>query len=301
MKNNNFRISTHKLAEICGVSQGTVDRALNNRGDISEKTKEKILSVAREYGYMDERIEKPRLIGVVMFDLYNEYFSELIMYMEHEFKKLGYSIVVMFTDKNAYKERKCLRELYYMGVDGIVICPVGEGEEFCKYLKSFKIPIITVGNRVRGISYVGIDNFRAMYEGCMSFSDGSRFIYYAPSLNVTGNNSAQRERCDGFIKAAKDKKSEYTIVHNINELKQVISSITTPVIICPSDYYIMSVKEVCPNAQIMGFDNINAVKMFGGTIKTIDGNSVGVASAVAHNILNGISDDVVLDHKIINP
>ena len=45
------RISTTKIAEICGVSQGTVDRALNNRAGINKNTKEKILSVAKEYGY----------------------------------------------------------------------------------------------------------------------------------------------------------------------------------------------------------------------------------------------------------
>ena len=41
-------ISTTQIAQICGVSQGTVDRALNNRKGISPKTKEKILSVAKE-------------------------------------------------------------------------------------------------------------------------------------------------------------------------------------------------------------------------------------------------------------
>ena len=49
MKKNS--ISTTQLAQICGVSQGTVDRALNNRKGINPKTKEKILAVANEYGY----------------------------------------------------------------------------------------------------------------------------------------------------------------------------------------------------------------------------------------------------------
>ena len=37
-----MKISTAQLARICGVSQGTVDRALNNRNGISDKTKKMI-------------------------------------------------------------------------------------------------------------------------------------------------------------------------------------------------------------------------------------------------------------------
>ena len=47
----NLQISTSHIAKICDVSQGTVDRALNNRVGINASTKEKILSVARQYGY----------------------------------------------------------------------------------------------------------------------------------------------------------------------------------------------------------------------------------------------------------
>ena len=44
-------ITTTQLARICGVLQGTVDRALHNRGEINPETKAKILAVAKEYGY----------------------------------------------------------------------------------------------------------------------------------------------------------------------------------------------------------------------------------------------------------
>lgn len=45
-------ITTTQIARICGVSQGTVDRALHNRGEIKAETKEKILAVAKEYDYV---------------------------------------------------------------------------------------------------------------------------------------------------------------------------------------------------------------------------------------------------------
>ena len=42
MISNKRKISTNEIARICGVSQGTVDRALNNRKGISPKTKERV-------------------------------------------------------------------------------------------------------------------------------------------------------------------------------------------------------------------------------------------------------------------
>ena len=59
------KITTTQLARICGVSQGTVDRALHNRGDIRPETRERILEVAREYEYIWEAIENTDIKYIV--------------------------------------------------------------------------------------------------------------------------------------------------------------------------------------------------------------------------------------------
>ena len=45
-------ISTYTLARLCGVSQGTVARALSNSGRIAEATKARILTAAEKHGYV---------------------------------------------------------------------------------------------------------------------------------------------------------------------------------------------------------------------------------------------------------
>ena len=49
----NLCVSTNVIAKICNVSQGTVDRALNNRPGIRASTKQRILNVAKQYGYRE--------------------------------------------------------------------------------------------------------------------------------------------------------------------------------------------------------------------------------------------------------
>ena len=50
------RITSKDIANLLGISRGTVDRALNNRGRISEATKKKVLDKAREIGYKPNKI-----------------------------------------------------------------------------------------------------------------------------------------------------------------------------------------------------------------------------------------------------
>ena len=69
----NLNISTSALSKICGVSQGTVDRALNNRPGIKLSTKQKILTAAKKFGYrapiQANTAKVIGQIGIVVFNL----------------------------------------------------------------------------------------------------------------------------------------------------------------------------------------------------------------------------------------
>lgn len=57
MKTPEKRVTLETIAESLGISRGTVDRAIHNRGRISEATKTLVLQRARELGYGDQRID----------------------------------------------------------------------------------------------------------------------------------------------------------------------------------------------------------------------------------------------------
>jgi DNA-binding LacI/PurR family transcriptional regulator len=77
-------ISSLQLAKLCGVSQGTVDRAMHGRPGISEATRRKILAMAERYGYrpnpavreiMDRR---SHLVGAIIPALNNIFFMDMM-------------------------------------------------------------------------------------------------------------------------------------------------------------------------------------------------------------------------------
>lgn len=300
-------ISTTRLAEICGVSQGTVDRALNNRKGISAKTKEKILKVAKEYGYRPNIHAtslaggKSHLIGVVVFDLENEYFSEILTGIEKYCTQKGYSIVVMMTDKNPEKEIECIDNLYQMSIDGIVICPINKGEEYENYLLSLEIPIVTIGNKLDRIPYAGIDNAAAMVETVehVLINGYERLIYVKPGAGDK-NDFAQTARLNAFLEVCTKYNTEFCVT-DMENVAEEMDSDRKKAIICPIDIYALrllnSAKE--KKAGIIGFDNIRIIDELALKLDSVAYDISGTAKVASDYIIDGKPISSTIPHKLI--
>ncbi len=114
-------ITSKEIAKICGVSQGTVDRALHNRAGISPKTKELVLKEAERHGFQPNIIASElvsgssSLIGAIVPRINSVFYINMIEAIQDELKKLSLRIhIVSATDEeeelNLVKEfagRRC--------------------------------------------------------------------------------------------------------------------------------------------------------------------------------------------------
>ena len=285
------KITTTQLARICGVSQGTVDRALHNRDGINPETRARILEIAKEYDYRPNAQigdqANSMLIGVVLFDLYNEYFSKLAMSLVNEARKFGYSIIFQFSGKEEKNEKKALEYFDYIGVDGIVLFSVGsDNEEYKNYLSSLKKPIILIGNRLFDLPFVGIDDEKAMYDLSRKIAESepsSDILYFAPVLKKQLHSSnAQRMRLNGFVRAMKTLGKGYRIVTDIEELSSCDG------IICATDYYVLQALKHLgypKNVQIAGFDNISVLKDVDIKVLSVEYSTDKIAAETINYIL----------------
>lgn len=298
---NRMKISTAELAKICGVSQGTVDRALNGRADIKPETKDKILSAAGLYGWrrqsesaFPEKIAGQ--IGIIVFDLNNEYFSELVMNAEQILRRKGFCTVVMMTHYDKALEIECIRNMYNMGVSGIILCSVNRGAEFGEYLKMFDIPIAAVGNDIGVIPYVGIDDFEAMKNMTESVAaDGyENIIYYSPAIEYE-TAYAQHKRFEGFKKAVGS--IAHTVITDIEKIKPFYGEKTA--VICSTDYYAFQVYSKTNNAKVTGFDNLKIIDTFGLGIDSVGYSQSEIAEKAVDIIFSGKSESVIVPHRII--
>ena len=285
------KITTTQLARICGVSQGTVDRALHNRGGINPKTRDRILEVAKDYDYLPciqtEGRSNSMLIGVVLFDLYNEYFSKLAMSLVSAARRFGYSIIFQFSGKDESNERKALEYFDYIGVDGIVLFSVGsDSSEYKNYLYSLKRPLVLIGNKLFDLPFVGINDEAAMYDLSLKIAENSgagEILYFAPVLNKQLHSlNAQRMRLNGFIDAMKAHNKGYRIVTSVEELTVCGG------IICATDYYVLrALKHIGypKDLSVGGFDNISVLKNLAVKVLSVEYSTDKIAEESINYIL----------------
>ena len=300
-------ISTSQLAKICGVSQGTVDRALNNRKGINTATKEKILAAAKEYGYKPNIHARniaggsSMLIGIVVFDLNNQYFSDIITAIERECAARDYSIIVMFSNKDSQKELECINNLYSISVDGIVLCPINSGTEYENYLTSLGIPIVTIGNKIGNIPYVGIDNYDAMCDTVQYLLAGgySRLIYVMPLLNQS-NAFAQLERKNAFCDECAKNGLDFTVA-DITRVADLILPDSKTAVVCAADIYALRLFGTAKKAGagIIGFDNIRFIDELNFPLDSVAYDIPQAAESLVNYIIGGKKITAPIKHKII--
>ncbi|MHB1453467.1 MAG: LacI family DNA-binding transcriptional regulator [Saccharofermentanales bacterium] len=169
--------SIKKIAEVAGVSRGTVDRALNNRSGISAVQKELILRVAADLGYHSNRAgrmlsirKSPIRIGVHMPSDGNDFFDEVkagLYAAEAHYRDFGLSLSIrtMKGFDSAVQERQ-IRELLGEGVSSLAIVPISSPpiSALLNELADRDFPVVTFNSDISGtrrLCYVGNDYFRS--------------------------------------------------------------------------------------------------------------------------------------------
>ena len=140
-------ITSMELARVCGISRGTVDRALKGRPGVNKATRERVLAAAQKYGYRPNLIGqtlvsgKSNTIGVILFDFSHDFFAELYSEFEQTADQYGFVTFPVLSYHNPEREMECIRRLLDRRVDGIIMLPVNKDEAFENFLLSLPIPV----------------------------------------------------------------------------------------------------------------------------------------------------------------
>ena len=115
------------VAKACNVSAYTVSRAVNDKKDISKETKEKILKVAKEMGYIANssarnlRTGQTKNIAIIYDDFENPYYNMIIKKMAIKLNDLDYSITIFYDfDSISLFNTKLLKRVLSSNIDGII-------------------------------------------------------------------------------------------------------------------------------------------------------------------------------------
>lgn len=223
------RASIKDIARIAEVSVATVSYVLNKKegSRISEATKNKILEVAKSINYIPNKIakslkmSKSKLIGLIVADISNDFYSNIARSIEDEAMKLGYTLLIGSCDENPEKFRKLTELFSEQQVDGMIIAPVVDSDEAINKLINEEYPIVTIDRYLKNISLPGvmINNSEISEYICdhLVKKNFDEIIYVGYDTELPH----LLDRQDGFDKRiAKSKVSSKTVligIHNITE------------------------------------------------------------------------------------
>jgi LacI family transcriptional regulator len=145
------------VAMKAGVSVSTAARVLSRNGYASEATRRRVLEAAKDLGYVPNQIarslrtRRTRLIGLLIGDVENSFYSVIARHVESVAKDAGYHVVLCNSDDEPEIEREYLKLLEGMHVDALIVTPTSKNRRDLKHLQEKEIVIVQVDRRVEGL------------------------------------------------------------------------------------------------------------------------------------------------------
>lgn len=158
-----------EVAEQASVSPATVSRVLNGDPRVGKAYRQRVLRAVAELDYRPNalarnlRRQRSGAIGVVVSDIENPHFGEMVRALEDHAFDAGYRVLVCNTDETADKQRAYLETMIDERVVGVIMSPSDPGGPEIGRLLDLGIPVVAVDREVadpRADAVLG-DNVRA--------------------------------------------------------------------------------------------------------------------------------------------
>jgi LacI family transcriptional regulator len=316
-------ITITDIAKKSGVSLATVSRVLNNSGYVKDITREKVLNVIKETNYTPSEIarslsqNKTNTIGVIVPDITNSYFGEIIKGISEVAEQNNLNIILINTDNNIKKEIKALDILKAQRIRGVIMTPnFGDNElnsEYVKKLENLDIPIVLVAADIKysNLNGVFVDNMKGAFDATnMLIKEGHRKIGI-----IKGHKSSQptMDMFMGYEKALhyNNLKLSEDYVYSANFKLDLAYDITkdilkmkdrpTALVICSNMMTLGSVKAILEeklkipeDMAIIGINKTDVFDLVGIGITYVDDSADELGRTAM-----GVLSELITDEKVI--
>ena len=207
-------VTIKQIAELAGVSRGTVDKVLNGREGIKAETKDRVLRIADELNYKPNYLGKALVqskaktkIGVILTPEYNPFVHEIIQGIhvaQEEFRLFGLEIKIkMLSSLEPAEQIAMLNQFENEEYSGVAVFPLNDEQVIRKinYMSDNGIAIITFNSRIEeihDICFIGQNHYRGGRTAaglmCKLLHDGGSVGIIISSRHL----SCHQDRLKGF-------------------------------------------------------------------------------------------------------
>jgi len=276
------RMDMRTIARLAKVSIATVSRTINHVATVNPKMAKRVREVIDELDYFPNTQARAlgsgrsRLFGLIVSDITNPFFPELIQGFEDIAVEHGYEILVSSTNYDPKRMSHCIRRMLERKVDGVAVMTFGIEEPLLDQLAKRNIPMvfIDVAPEGPGISLLKVDYRHGIRQGVqhlvaighrkIAFITGPRKLHSAQSRLVAFSSSLQE--C-GIAPTPKwIVEGDHTVEGGIAALKQLLNAKPMPTaVMCSNDMTAIGVlhglyragMRVPNDLSVIGFDDIH--------------------------------------------
>lgn len=200
-------MNIYDIAREAGVSIATVSRVLNNKGTVSEATRQKVEAVLNKHNYTPSAIAQGmvskslRTVAVLTVDIRVPHYARTAYTIEREFSRRGYEVILCNTGGDREATLKYLRAVTKKQVDGIVLVGsvfnrIGRDPAVEALLRT--APVVLANGRLdlpNSYSVLVDDELGISLAVEHLYGRGRRQLYYLKDMET---NSADRKE-NGFL------------------------------------------------------------------------------------------------------
>lgn len=156
-----------EVAKLAGVSPATVSRVMNKTAKVDDDKKNRVLEAIQQTGFQPNQLARALfknssgLVGLIVPNIDNPFFSELARIIEEAAFVRGYHIVLCSSGNNTEKEKNNIRMLGQMKADGIILITNGEHTE--QMLQEVNMPVVVVDRHMTNggeIAFIESDHYQ---------------------------------------------------------------------------------------------------------------------------------------------
>lgn len=316
------RITIREVAARAGVSVSTVSRVLNGRDatHMRPETKERVLKAIAELEYAPLkaarilRQQRTKVIGLLIPDISNPFFSLLARGAASVAVENNYSILICDSDHSVEKESQYLDILLTENVEGVVFVPVSQPDlKGVERLLRQGIRVVIADRRVEGFPVVEADNRRGSRELTRYvLSLGYKRIGYIAGPTAV---STAQDRLAGFYEALEEAGLEPVTVEHGNftyesgyELaRSILTKTSVDAIMCGNDLMAIGAiraaedfgLSVPDNLGVTGFDHVPWSDLMRPKLTTVEVPAYSLGEAAIRQLIKGECKNCLLETRVI--
>lgn len=287
-------ITVYDIASEAGVSVATVSRVLTGNCKVAETTKQKVQDIIDKYDFKPNALARSlyknetKMIGCILPDITNPYYSSVFLEAEHYALELGYTLVLCNTMDAIESDGVYLQTLIERQVDGIIY--MGRYTDETEKLKSFeellqkyakRLPMVMVNCEFDGVDCYKVNSLEK--EGFTQMIDllvkkgHKRIALIGGKKGIKQTDIKRQAFLEAVDKYSLDFKEsyimdgDYTIEAGVNMMTSILEMESLP-------------------TAVMGINDIVSI----GALRACQMNQVGVPVDMA---LTGF-DNIPLSHYI---